>query len=164
MVEQTEERRLCEARLDHYRGVVVSKCTDLTQEQATRRLGPSLTSMAGIIKHLTNVERWWFRRMLDGEDLMPPGRETGSRDPEFVIAADDTLESLIAEYETACRESREVAARYGLDDLTARDIEWLHGKPESLRWLYGHMISETARHCGHLDIYRELIDGRVGLE
>lgn len=164
MVEQTEERRLCESRLDYYRGVVISKCDGLNLEQAALRLGPSLTSMAGIVKHLTNVERWWFRRMLDGEDLMPPGRETGSRDPEFVVAADDTLESLIVEYEMACRESREIAGAHGLDDLMVRNVDWLHGRPESLRWLYGHMITETARHCGHLDIYRELLDGRIGLD
>lgn len=70
MVEDTEERRLCEARLDHYRAVVVSKCDGLSRDQAARRLGPSLTSMAGVVKHLTNVERWWFHRILTGEDLV----------------------------------------------------------------------------------------------
>jgi hypothetical protein len=161
MDEETgSERHILEGHLDQNREIVVSKVDGLTWEQATRRLGPSATSAAGIVKHLTDVERWWFRRNLDGQRDVPFAWSDDEDDLEFQFGPGDSLESLVAEYVRACEESRAVCARY---ELTDQIHPPRHGEPRSsLRWVYVHMIEETARHNGHLDIYRELLDGQVG--
>lgn len=157
--ENGSERHILEGHLDENRATVVRKASGLTWEQATRRLGPTATSIAGIVKHLTDVERWWFRRSLAGEDDVPFSWSATEPDLEFELGAHDTLDSLIAEYERACDESRAVAARY---ELTDRILAPHPGQPRSsLRWVYVHMVEEVARHNGHLDIYRELIDGQT---
>jgi hypothetical protein len=68
---------------------------------------------------------------------------------------------VLDEYDRACDESRAHAALHGLDHQIARPVRWMNGQRPSLRWVYLHMIEETARHNGHLDIYRELLDGTV---
>ena len=138
---------------------MVGKASGLTWEQATRRPGPTATSIAGIVKHLIDVERWWFRRNLDAEDDVPFSWSDTEPDLEFELGPEDTLDSLLAEYGRACDESRAVAARYELTDRIRASRD---GEPRSsLRWVYVHTIEEVARHNGHLDIYRELIDGQT---
>jgi len=160
MDEQTgSERHILEAHLDQNRATAVRKATGLTWEQATVRLGPTPTSVAGILKHLVNVERWWFRHHLAGEEDVPFDWSADDLDLEFELQTDDTLESLIDAYEVACAESRAVAAQYDLTDQVRRPER--NGNRPSLRWVYVHMIEELARHNGHLDIYRELIDGQT---
>ncbi len=150
---------MLEAHLDANRATVVRKVTGLSWEDATRRLGPTPTSAAGILKHLINVERWWFRHNLAGEQEVPFDWTDDDLDAEFAMAPGDTVATLLADYVVACDESRRIAARHGLEDVSARD--W-HGRGRpSLRWIYVHMIEELARHNGHLDIYRELIDGET---
>lgn len=160
MDEETgSERHILEEHLDQNRATVARKAAGLTWEQATLRLGPSATSVAGVLKHLIDVERWWFRRNLGAEDDVPFSWSDSEPDLEFAFTDDDTLDSLLAEYVRSCDESRAVAARYELSD----QIRAPHaGEPRSsLRWVYVHMIEEVARHNGHLDIYRELIDGQT---
>jgi uncharacterized damage-inducible protein DinB len=159
--ETGSERHILEAHLDENRATVVRKCTGLSWEDATRRLGPTATSVAGVLKHLIDVERWWFRHHLAGETGVPFSWSDDEEDLEFEMSDTDTLEGLIAEYDLACGESRAVATAHGLDDQIGRPVHWLGGARPSLRWVYVHMIEETARHNGHLDIYRELIDGQT---
>jgi uncharacterized damage-inducible protein DinB len=158
MDEETgSERHILEAHLDANRATVVRKVVGLSWEQATVRLGPTPTSAAGILKHLIDVERWWFRRNLAGEDGVPFTWTDDEPDLEFEMGPDDTVATLVAGYERACAESRDVAAGYELTDRLRRSGP---GQPlSSLRWVYVHMIEEVARHNGHLDIYRELLDG-----
>ena len=158
--EHGSERDMLEAHLEGNRATAVAKVAGLSWELATRRLGSSATSAAGIIRHLTDVERWWFRRHLDGQDNVPFTWSDSEPDLEFEFTATDSLEAIVSEYERACAESREVAARYQLDDQMLRPEE--SGNRPSLRWILVHMHDETARHNGHLDIYRELLDGRTG--
>jgi len=158
MDEQTgSERHILEAHLDDNRDTVVRKVTGLTWEQATRRLGPTPTSAAGILKHLINVERWWFRHNMAAESGVPFTWSEDVPDLEFEFVPEDSIESLLDEYRVACQESRDVAARFQLTDQMLRPER--NGNRPSLRWIYVHMIEELARHNGHLDIYRELIDG-----
>jgi uncharacterized damage-inducible protein DinB len=160
--ETGSERELLEAHLDANRSDVVRKVTGLSWEQATTRLGATATSAAGILKHLIDVERWWFRFHLDGQPDVPFASTDENPDGDFELGPEDTLESLIGKYAIACDESRAIAARHDLDDQcrTARRND----ERPSLRWIYIHMIEELARHNGHLDIYRELIDGQVDCE
>ena len=157
-IEHGTERELLEAHLDDNRATVVRKVSGLPRDLAVRRLGPSPTSAAGILKHLIDVERWWFLCNLAGEEWESAWSTDADPDGDFVLTDDETVEGLIAEYERACAESRVIAARFELDDQCSRTHPRRGVRP-SLRWLYIHMIEELARHNGHLDIYRELLDG-----
>ncbi len=154
------ERELIESRLDGCRAETVRKVAGLPWDLATRRLGSSATSAAGVLKHLTDVERWWFRHYLEAEANVPRRTREETPNGAFDLNDQDTLDALIADYQLACEESRERASRHSLSDSTALLVDWLGMRP-SLRWVYLHMIEETARHNGHLDIYRELLDDQV---
>lgn len=151
------ERVVLETFLDFYRDVVVRKIRGLTDEDARRRLVPSLTTLAGILTHLTVVERNWFLGVLGQRPETIVGSITD--DPSWTAEPNDSVEDIVARYEQACAESRRAAAEFGLDHVVPH--------PElgqvSLRWIYVHMIEETARHAGHADILRELTDGAVGV-
>ncbi|WP_229669983.1 DinB family protein [Microlunatus endophyticus] len=150
------ERDALETFLDQYRAIVVWKLAGLSDDQAGRKLVESGTTLGGIVKHLRHVEEAWFVNALDGVPR-PEWRDT---DPEWQYRMEpgEMLAGLIADYESACATSRRIAAGRGLDDLAQ------HPRlgELSLRWVYLHMIEETARHAGHLDILREQIDGRTG--
>lgn len=159
-LEAGTERELLEGHLDANRTEVVRRVTGLSWEQATARLGHTPTSAAGMLKHLIDVERWWFRHHLDGEPDVPFSSTAANPDGDFELTEGDSLESLVAAYAIACNESRVIAARHGLDDQCRTATR--RGNRPSLRWIYIHMIEELARHNGHLDIYREQLDGEVG--
>jgi uncharacterized damage-inducible protein DinB len=150
------EREILEAFLDLYRDIMVAKVAGLSMEAARRRLVPSSTTLAGLIKHLASVEREWFRGILGQR----PAEEVGVRvtDDGWGIDPDETVDDLVADYRRACDESREVAARFALED----SVPVSRLGQVSLRWIYVHLIEETARHAGHADILREQIDGSTG--
>jgi uncharacterized damage-inducible protein DinB len=143
----TDERTTLAQFLDQYRAEVVRKLRGVSEADARRRLVPSLTTLGGLVKHLTSVEQEWFLRRMGGRDLGP--WPTSAQ--EFTLTDADTVESLIAEYEAQCEASRAEAARFSLDDAVPHERM---GRV-SLRWIYVHMIEETARHAGHADILRE---------
>jgi hypothetical protein len=150
------EREILEAFLDLYRDIMVAKVAGLSTEAARRRLVPSSTTLAGLIKHLASVEREWFRGILDQR----PAEEVGVRvtDDGWGIDPDESIEGLVADYRRACDESRAVAARLALDDSAPMP----RLGQVSLRWIYVHLIEETARHAGHADVLREQTDGATG--
>ncbi len=154
------ERDLLEAFVDGYRTQVRSRVAGVSEEQARRRLVGSATTLGGIIKHLRWVELNWFERVLAQrpEDELPAAPWTDADpDADFRLADGETLDQILAEYDTQCEVSRQIAARYELADTGP------HRRfgPVTLRWIYVHMIEETACHAGHADILRELIDGSV---
>ncbi|MEV4465812.1 DinB family protein [Micromonospora echinofusca] len=153
-----DERAVLESFLDFHRGVVLRKLRGLSDADAARRLVPSATTVAGLVRHLTLVERNWFPCLLapgPGDVYLTTEEDALA---SFTLTDDDTVERLAAAYEQACARSREVAARFGLDHVVPH--------PQlgevSLRWILVHMIEETARHAGHADILRELTDGATG--
>lgn len=143
--------------LDYFRATVVMKASGLSDADAAKRLLPSLTTVSGLIRHLTDVERHWFRNQLDGQQDVQTRWTAEDPDAEFRVADGESLAEIVADYEAACRESREVLERYGLDDRCRGG-----GGTQNVRWVLVHMIEETGRHCGHLDILRELLDGTTG--
>ncbi|MEA2497747.1 MAG: hypothetical protein QOH26_152 [Actinomycetota bacterium] len=156
-----DERTTLEAFLDFYREAVKAKVRGLSEEDARRRLVPSETTLAGLIKHLCRVELSWFQNRLARiplEDL--PALLKWIDDPEgdFRVGPDETVETLITLYDEQCALSRQTAAKFELDEVVPHPVL---GKV-SLRWIYVHMIEETARHAGHADILREQIDGATG--
>jgi hypothetical protein len=149
-----DERTVLESFLDFHRTLAVRKVQGVPDEDAGRRLVPSQTTLAGLLKHLILVEDNWFQRVLAGSTPPRDGEDTS-----WVLAEGDTVEGLVAAYQAECARSRETAARYSLDDTGS------HPRlgPVSLRWIYVHMVEETARHVGHADILREQTDGATGV-
>ncbi|MFC0864263.1 DinB family protein [Sphaerimonospora cavernae] len=151
------EREVLEAFLDFHRAMVTRKALGLSDQDIRRRHVPSLTTLGGLLKHLTIVERNWFRRVLAQDPTMgPPTQEDA--DGSFMLDAEDTLDTLVAAYGEACAESRRIAAEFPLDHV----VPHAELGQVSLCWIYVHMIEETARHAGHADILRELTDGVTG--
>lgn len=150
-----DDRTMLTGFLDWYRWVAENKLEDLTRDDATRVTTPGGLTMLGIVKHLAWVERIWFRRYFAGAE-----REAIENPQSFELAPDDTTESVLATYRSDCAAAREITESAALDQtsVVAHDVYGL----VSFRWILVHMIEETARHSGHLDILRELTDGRTG--
>ena len=148
------EREVLEAFLDFQRAVLRRKASGLSDQQARQRLVPSVTTIAGLLKHLAVVEYNWFERTLAERPSQLP-----EPDATFTLGEDETLESVLAAYDAACARSRELAAGFELDHMVPQS----ELGQVSLRWIYAHMIEETARHAGHADILRELTDGSTGV-
>ena len=153
----SDERAVLEAFLDFNRCAVVRKVRDLPDPAGRQRLVPSATTLAGLVKHLTQVETNWFCRVLARE--LPPLPADLDPVTSFAVADDERLADLVDGYEAACARSRAAAARFALDDT----VPQAELGTVSLRWIYVHLIEETARHAGHADILRELTDGATGL-
>lgn len=155
------DRAALESMLDLQRARVPAKLVGLAQHVAVAQPGPSPTSIAGLIKHLALVEDSWFSADLLGEPLAGWYADVDfDADPdwEFRTALDEPLALQLERYEAACTRARELAANVDLDAVVTR----ADGHPFTLRWLYLHMAAETARHLGHLDVLRELLDGTTG--
>jgi hypothetical protein len=146
------EQEQLEAFLDDNRSELAGALTGLTDEQARRRLVPSLTTPLGLVKHAAFVERVWFQAALLGRSRQELGIPDDI-DDSFRLAETDSVASVTEDFHAACAESRAAVAGRGLDDLV------LHNRrgPLTLRWVYAHMIEELARHAGHADILREQI-------
>ena len=151
------ERESIAGFLTFQRETVIWKATGLSDADAARSLLSSPTTVSGLIQHLTDVERSWFRSDMEGEPDVPERRSADDRDGAFRVASDTSLAAVIADYQAACDESDAVISRHQLDDRCA-----LHDQRYTLRWIMLHMIEETARHAGHIDILRELLDGVTG--
>jgi len=154
------ERQVLEAFLDFHRQVLVSKVDGISENEARHRRVPSKTTLAGLIKHMIGVERGWFQEVLGRRNPEDIGPNVGGGDESWDLAKNETVSSLIKEYEQTCEQSRQTAARFALDDAVPEpDMGQV-----SLRWIYVHMIEETARHVGHADILREQADGAAGID
>ena len=161
----TDERTMLLEFLDFHRATLVQKTRNLTQAQMAAR--PVLTSsltLAGLLKHhALNEDTWFSRRFAGLPELEPWASAPFDEEPdwEFTTAVDESPESLIALYEAACERSRAAIAHSSFDELSA---EGDRGGSEhfTLRWIVVHMIEETARHNGHVDLLREAIDGSTG--
>lgn len=155
-----DERTTLTQFLDWYRQTIEVKVAGLTDEQSRFRPGPSDTSPIGLVRHLAEVERHWFRIRFAGEDVGFRWWSREDPDGDFHPAADDTLADALAAYRQECERAREIVAGASLDDVARAPTR--DGRYCSLRWILVHMIEETARHAGHLDILREQLDGAVG--
>ncbi len=153
------DRAMLEEWLDFHRITLLLKCEGLDDAQRKARpVATSLLSLHGLLRHMAEVERNWFRRVLTREPATPPiWYDPEIEDSELVPLDDADWEADLAAWHAECEHSRAAAAARQLDDTGVR-----RGQPCSLRWIYVHMIEEYARHNGHADLIRELIDGAVG--
>ncbi|WP_344653487.1 DinB family protein [Cryptosporangium japonicum] len=141
-----------ETFLDEHRAEIAASLDGLTEEQARRSLVASRTTLLGLVKHLIFVEKVWFDEAITGRSRAEIGIGP-SPDESFVLDDRDTIASVLAEYEKTCAQSRRAAAGLSPDDVVTGNRRG----PLPMRWIYLHMLRETAQHCGHADILREQI-------
>ena len=155
-----QERGMLDAWLDYHRATLAVKCEGLTDDQLrARAVPPSSLSLLGLVRHMGEVERSWFRRVLGGEQAPPRYYSDENPDGDFDDVAGAAVAEAFGYWRDECAHARErVAAAPSLDVTgTGRG-----GERYSLRWIMVHMIEEYARHNGHADLLRERIDGAVG--
>ena len=147
--------------LDFHRATLLSKCDGLDDEQLrTRSVPPSSLTLLGLVRHMTEVEKHWFRNVLAGEGLPPVYWTESNEDGDFDDVDHADVAHDFAEFRGMLDECRRVAAGYA--DLETVAKLQRRGHDVSLRWIYVHMIEEYARHNGHADLLRERIDGVTG--
>lgn len=168
MVERIEpnetgaERELLEGFLDYHRATLLWKCEGMTAEQLRQRSVPTTTlTLLGLVRHMIEVERGWFRGTFKGEDTSPIFYSDERPDDDFDDLGSMDPDAVFAMFEAECQYSREVAAAADLDDIGAKRGR-RRNQEFSLRWIFVHMIEEYARHNGHADLIREAIDGATG--
>ncbi|HEX6499154.1 MAG TPA: DinB family protein [Micromonosporaceae bacterium] len=154
-----DERAMLQGFLDFARATLVRKCAGLTGEELARQaVPPSSLSLLGLVRHLTDVERTWFRRRFGGEDVASlyhrPDRPDAAFDDVDPARAEEHLARLVDEWAAADR----AVATLPLDHVFVSQ-RW---GPMSLRWAYSHLTSEYNRHNGHADLLRERVDGSTG--
>ncbi|WP_442544516.1 DinB family protein [Arthrobacter sp. KN11-1C] len=141
-----------EAFIDEHRRALNDCLNGLTEEQARRSLVPSRTTLLGLVKHVTFVEKVWFDEAITRRSRAEIGIPA-TPDESFILDDGDTIATIQQAHREACEASRQATSSLGLDDL-------LNGNrrgPLPLRWVYLHMLRELAQHCGHADILREQI-------
>ncbi len=153
------EREMLEGWLDYHRATLLLKCEGLKDAQRKARPVPtSSLSLHGLVRHMAEVERNWFARgLLSMTDAPFIWHQNGRVDDELVPLDDADWGADLAAWQEECDRSQAAAED---KDLDYEGI--FFGKPLSLRWIYLHMIEEYARHNGHADLIRELLDGAVG--
>jgi uncharacterized damage-inducible protein DinB len=164
-IERTEppltaaEREMLDGWLEYHRATLAWKCEGLSADQLRERaVPPSSLSLIGLVRHMAEVERAWFRRRVGREDVPWVYCTDESPDADFDDVADADVAEAIETWRHECNRARaNVAAVPSLDDTFEH-----RGQMYSLRWIMSHMVEEYARHNGHADLLRERIDGVTG--
>ncbi|WP_033289250.1 DinB family protein [Amycolatopsis jejuensis] len=144
-----------EVFLDRHRAALHDCLDGLTEEQARASLVPSRTTLLGLVKHATFVEKVWFEEAVTGRPRTELGLPADAAD-SFLLTENDTIGTLQAAHREACAASRRATAALRLDDLLPGNRRG----PLPLQWVYLHVLRELAQHCGHADILREQILAR----
>ena len=139
------------AFLDYLRAAVLRKLDGLAEDDARRPLVPSGTSVLSLVKHLDNVETYWFQRRFAGLEIT-------RTDDGFALDPGDTVASVRRAYVETMARSDDIVRRSEGPETPM--VLGTHGL--TLRWVLAHVVEETGRHAGHADILRELIDGATG--
>jgi uncharacterized protein DUF664 len=145
-----EERVQLDAFIEEYRNALEATLDGLTEEQVRRRLVPSATTVLGLLKHVTWMQRVWFEECVGGT----PRKELGvveRSDDSFLVTDDDTVASVTAAYREACATARATVAGLPLDTV----VTGHRTGPRTLRWVCLQVLRELAHHCGHADVLRE---------
>jgi uncharacterized damage-inducible protein DinB len=154
------EREMLEAWLDWHRETLARKCEGLKVEQLRERAtSPSPISLLGLVRHMAEVERGWFRRRIAAQDIPYLYIHKADEDADFNDVDGADADADFVTWRAECEAAREVMR--GVESLE-RTFDW-HGNTVSVRWLLVHMIEEYARHAGHADLIRERLDGSTGL-
>ncbi|RKE23222.1 DinB family protein [Streptomyces sp. TLI_171] len=158
----SDEATMLGAWLDFHRATLAIKVEGLTPDQLRERsCPPSSLSLLGLVRHMAEVERHWFRRVLAGQDLGPAGRYWSEKHPDGDFDLVDDADPVA---DTAAWEEDVAFARTAVQGLSLDTVgkgKWRNNEV-TLRWILVHMIEEYARHNGHADLLRERIDGATG--
>ncbi|MGC5031325.1 DinB family protein [Micromonospora sp. DT229] len=138
--------------LDQHRAALNACLDGLTEEQARRSLVSSRTTLLGLVKHATFVEKVWFDEAVNCRSRDEIGIPA-TPDESFILDDSDTIADIQREHRETCMRSRRATAPLDLDDLVYGNRRG----PLPLRWVYLHVLRELAQHCGHADILREQI-------
>jgi len=156
-----KEREMLRDFLEYHRETLVLKCDGLSEDELRRRsMPPSALCLLGLVRHMAEVERQWFRRVMNGEEIPL----VWSPDGDFQVAYDAstaTRSEAFAAWQAEVEESRRIEREAASLDVTGYAANW--GEDVSLRLVMLHLIHEYARHNGHADLLREGIDGTVGV-
>ena len=154
------EHAALEGFLDFHRETLLLKCSGLTGERLmTKAVPTSSLTLLGLVRHLAEVERWWFRRQFDQDKELGELFCTDEyHDCDFDLATAEGAEADFATFAVEVEAARRTVAGRSLDEEFAQP----RGNLMTLRWVYLHMIEEYARHNGHADLLREAIDGATG--
>src|SRR5215468_7957311 len=144
-----------EAFLDEHRSELNGCLDRLSEEQARRSLVPSRTTLLGLVKHATFVEKVWFDEAVTCRSRAEIGIPA-TPDESFILRDNDTIATVQQAHREACESSRRATSSLGLDDI----VRGNRRGPLPLRWVYLHMLRELAQHCGHADILREQLINR----
>jgi uncharacterized damage-inducible protein DinB len=154
------ERVQLDAWLDFYRATLLEKCDGLSAAQLKERpVATSSLSLLGLVRHMTFVEQIWFENRFAGIETVDYYKTEDDRDSDFNDLEDTAVEDVFDLFGRACNVSRDVATGH---DLGESAVVVSRGRDIDLRWILIHMIEEYARHCGHADLIRELIDQVTG--
>jgi uncharacterized damage-inducible protein DinB len=151
------EKESLRVALDRHRDAILWKLEGLDAEQLRRSMVPSGTSLLGLVKHLAAVEYGWFCDTF-GREAEPLPFDDDDPDADLRVEPDETTADLLAFYGRARAAADRAIDEVGLEET---GMAWF-GEPVTMRWVLIHMVEETARHAGHVDILRELIDGVTG--
>jgi hypothetical protein len=155
-----DERTSLQSWLDFHRATLLFKCAGLTAEQLKQcSVPPSSLTLLGLVRHMAEVERWWFRTCFGGADLDDIYCTPDNPDGDFDDVQTADAEADFAIFNEECHLSNEATKGASLDDTF---FQQRRGRDMDLRWVYLHMIEEYARHNGHADLLRERIDGVTG--
>jgi uncharacterized damage-inducible protein DinB len=145
------ERETLQTSLQYQRDSLVRKVTRIDDEAARRTVLPSGTSLLWLVKHVRTAETLWMARRFAGEDIELP---------DDTVHPEDSLHTAVAAYRATCQHTDAIVAATPSLDERCRGLD--DGTAANLRWVLTHLVEETARHAGHADIIRELLDGSVG--
>jgi len=155
-----DERAMLDGWLDYHRATLLWKCAGLSGDQLCERsVAPSTMSLLGLVRHMAEVERWWFRRFRGEPDVPYIYCTDDNEDGDFDDVHPAGAAADLATFERECDLARDAVAGASLDDTVHSERR---GIDISVRWVFTHMIEEYARHNGHADLLRERIDGATG--
>jgi uncharacterized damage-inducible protein DinB len=155
-----DEREMLRAFLDYHRATLAWKCDGLGDEDLRRQsMPPSTLTLLGLVRHMAEVERAWFRRVINAEDIPLVWSDTGDFQVAY-DASDSTRAEAFAAWQAEVEQSRRIEHDAQSLDITGYHVGW--DEDVSLRLVMMHLIHEYARHNGHADLIREGIDGTVG--
>jgi len=161
--QNADEREMLTGWLEHHRGILIWKCADLTAEQLRQRaVPPSTLSLLGLVRHMAEVERGWFRQVFLGEDVADLYDRSADEDSDFNDVDHAAPAEAFSAFERECAASRQAVAEAPSLDVLSKQASERTGQPWSLRWIVTDMIEEYARHNGHADLLRERVDGSTG--
>jgi len=156
-MEPLDERESLRRWLDYHRDTLIYKVQGVDAEGLAFSPVGSGTSLGGLIRHMYGVEAYWFQDVFNGGNAPDHWDDPWKRNDDF------SAEQLIAIFEDACAANRRIElGAVSLDQLAVGWVTWADGAHPSLRWIMNHLIEEEARHNGHADLLREMVDGSVG--